>query len=296
MMKNTSGETSRGHVAIDPGRMKWCTRTITGSFHDTMYFDGVVPDGGYAKCPSEYGGFCSMYKCRNRISFVFGSGGQCWSLGRIRVIPEHMPPGLVEVVTEAEEFPQSSSFSPFHSSGFPVNLCNIKVIIRGLMFRTTNPNSREQSLFMACTRRTRDTRPRRVVTKLLKKIPLLRLRTLDRYGWEDRKVWEAQSLVSEGDSVAYIASLPSDAPFQHVRWDPKAWVCDSPTLGVIEECFYMYDYCMTTPGVWMPFSDIEMRLLNALRLCSTQHRSMERILLHVCVTLMIHCILNKGID
>ncbi|KAJ1430140.1 hypothetical protein SESBI_07924 [Sesbania bispinosa] len=58
-----------------------------------------------------------------------------------------------------------------------------------------------------------------------------------RYSWIDNVVRYSNSVVSEDDIAAYLASL-------------------------LEDWFYMYNYCLTKLGVQIPFSTFQIRVLN----------------------------------
>ncbi|KAJ1409531.1 hypothetical protein SESBI_22586 [Sesbania bispinosa] len=47
-------------------------------------------------------------------------------------------------------------------------------------------------------------------------------------------------------------------------------VCDTPWTGSSVDWFYVYDYCLTTFGIWISFLDFQMRVLNSLHICPSQ--------------------------
>ncbi|KAJ1382879.1 hypothetical protein SESBI_43863 [Sesbania bispinosa] len=79
-----------------------------------------------------------------------------------------------------------------------------------------------------------------------------------RYDWLDNGVRDANSVMSKDDAVAYMASLPQPPSFELVRPTMEVRVCDYPDSESTKDWFYMYDYCLTTLGVWMPFSIFEI--------------------------------------
>ncbi|KAJ1407162.1 hypothetical protein SESBI_24479 [Sesbania bispinosa] len=92
----------------------------------------------------------------------------------------------------------------------------------------------------------------------------------ERKAWIDIKALEAHSLVSEHDVVAYFASLPETPCYDLIKSVMDERVSDHPRRNSEEDWFYIYDYCLTTLGVGMPFSNFQMRILSYLRICPTQ--------------------------
>ncbi|KAJ1400833.1 hypothetical protein SESBI_29269 [Sesbania bispinosa] len=93
---------------------------------------------------------------------------------------------------------------------------------------------------------------------------------VERRSWIDSKALEAHSVVSEDDAAAYFASLPKTPCYDLIKPTMDERVSDYSRRDSEEDWFYVYDYCLTTLGVRMPFINFQMRVLSYLRICPTQ--------------------------
>ncbi|KAJ1438421.1 hypothetical protein SESBI_03030 [Sesbania bispinosa] len=90
----------------------------------------------------------------------------------------------------------------------------------------------------------------------------------DRYSWIDSTVCDAHSLVSEDDATTYLASFPVTLLRVDSPCNGGPGMRSSP-LGFSGGLVFVYDYCLTTFGIRMPFSNFQIRVLS-LGICPSQ--------------------------